>query len=459
MAYRLIIADDEAAVRQGLVSIVDWAALGFIVTGVFTDGQEAIAYMSENPVDAALCDIVMKKTSGLDVADWMLKNRPDTPLVLLSAYEDFKLAQRAVSLRVHRYLTKPTQIDEMTSVFRGIAALLDERKQRMHSDSERSGQIVRAIVSLLEQGKLSGGEFDGLLGHLADGRTAAACILYPQGADGAPPLPSPARFEGCALRAGYLWFANTKDSAALRLYAQNAARQAGLPASAVRSGELTEILAMLFGENETGQTWSRDERDAIRRLNALIDAGDYAALPAFFANHSTDDTPVCRLCAGILRLRAGALCGPQGLPESEEDRQKLLGILEGEAGGAALTEWVASVCALLNKMTMEKDEQLLKSIDEYIISHMKQGVTLADAARHVYLSPSYLSRLFKAKAGIGFAEYQMRARIRQAQKMLIESRLGVSEVARAVGYLDSRYFVKLFRQLSGMSPTEFRRRQ
>ena len=63
--YRLIIADDEKRIRQGLKNIVDWNSLGFEVTEIFADGQDIIEYLDYMIPDVILTDIKMNNVSGL----------------------------------------------------------------------------------------------------------------------------------------------------------------------------------------------------------------------------------------------------------------------------------------------------------------------------------------------------------------------------------------------------------
>ena len=95
--YRLLIADDEPIIREGLMSGIDWEALGFVATASFASGNDIIEYLKNNPADVLLSDIVMRRGSGLDAAEWIASNRPRMCVVLFTGYSDFGMACRAVS--------------------------------------------------------------------------------------------------------------------------------------------------------------------------------------------------------------------------------------------------------------------------------------------------------------------------------------------------------------------------
>src|SRR5690554_1819861 len=130
--YSLIIADDEETIANGLENMVDWHELGFHVEKVFSDGQEVIDYIENRSVDVILSDVVMNNVSGIDVAKYVYENKMDTLVVLLTGYSEFEMAQHAVKYKVDRYLLKPTDMEELISVFKEIKKRKDESRQMQH---------------------------------------------------------------------------------------------------------------------------------------------------------------------------------------------------------------------------------------------------------------------------------------------------------------------------------------
>lgn len=126
--YSLIIIDDEPEILSGLCNIVQWEELGFELKGAFSDGKSAMEYLRQNHCDAVLSDIRMNDLSGLDIADYIKQNLPDTFIILISAYSEFEYAHRAVNARVFGYLLKPTNISQLFSVFGELKAELDKKK-------------------------------------------------------------------------------------------------------------------------------------------------------------------------------------------------------------------------------------------------------------------------------------------------------------------------------------------
>jgi two-component system response regulator YesN len=96
-------------------------------------------------------------------------------------------------------------------------------------------------------------------------------------------------------------------------------------------------------------------------------------------------------------------------------------------------------------------------LKEYIHAHFKEDIKLEDYAQLVYLSPKYLSELFKKETGSNITEYVIHYRIKIAKELLNDVQYKVNEVAEMVGYSDTKYFGKLFKKIVGVNPSEYKK--
>ncbi|SDB74356.1 Helix-turn-helix domain-containing protein [Belnapia rosea] len=100
--------------------------------------------------------------------------------------------------------------------------------------------------------------------------------------------------------------------------------------------------------------------------------------------------------------------------------------------------------------------QLRRTV-EYLEAHLPERVDLAQLAALVGLSQSHFSRAFKASTGMAPYQWQLDARIRRAQVLLIDSRNSIEFVAAATGFADAVHFGRRFRNLTGSAPGTWRR--
>lgn len=103
-----------------------------------------------------------------------------------------------------------------------------------------------------------------------------------------------------------------------------------------------------------------------------------------------------------------------------------------------------------------KHTDVIDNATDYIKRNYMTKITLESVAAHVYLSPSYLSKLFKTATGQNFNSYLNSQRIEHAKQLLLSGLSDLENVALTVGYEDQSYFTKVFKRLTGVTPKKFK---
>ncbi|WAM33176.1 PocR ligand-binding domain-containing protein [Caldicellulosiruptor morganii] len=99
----------------------------------------------------------------------------------------------------------------------------------------------------------------------------------------------------------------------------------------------------------------------------------------------------------------------------------------------------------------------IEKIIEYIKNHYMEDITLEDLAKMVYLSPTYLSYLFKKQLGITFKEYLINIRLKKSKELIETTDLSIGEISKMVGIEDQNYFSRLFKRKFGVSPLNYKK--
>jgi two-component system response regulator YesN len=111
--YKVYLLDDEPFILEGLKYIVDWEDYGFEIIGSANNGEDGLKEILSMDIDLVLTDIMMPKMTGLELIDNLIKLNYHTNFIVLSAFQEFEYAKKAISMGAENYILKP--IDKTTT--------------------------------------------------------------------------------------------------------------------------------------------------------------------------------------------------------------------------------------------------------------------------------------------------------------------------------------------------------
>ncbi|MCP5519140.1 MAG: helix-turn-helix domain-containing protein [Verrucomicrobiales bacterium] len=104
----------------------------------------------------------------------------------------------------------------------------------------------------------------------------------------------------------------------------------------------------------------------------------------------------------------------------------------------------------------QPDPPMVERAKDYIADHQSENLTLSQVARAVNTSTFYFCKVFKKATGINFTDYVSRIRIEKAKNLALNPNLRISEIAFEVGFQSLTHFNRVFKKITGHSPTEYR---
>lgn len=107
-------------------------------------------------------------------------------------------------------------------------------------------------------------------------------------------------------------------------------------------------------------------------------------------------------------------------------------------------------------LAVDRQRTLAHAVHEYLVAHCDRAITLDQLSESHNTSPFHLSRIFAKHLGMSISDALTLARIDRAKTLLAQHSLSVKEVAPRVGFTDSNYFAKVYRKITGQSPSEYR---
>ena len=106
---------------------------------------------------------------------------------------------------------------------------------------------------------------------------------------------------------------------------------------------------------------------------------------------------------------------------------------------------------------LEKKHECLSDAIKYIKTHLHENPSLKETADCVHVSPSYLSKIFINQLHTSFSDFVLSEKVQCAQKLLINSKLSMTQITMESGFSSNAYFSDCFKRCTGLSPTQFRK--
>lgn len=127
--YRLMVVEDEAMIRKGIVNSIPWQSLGFIVVAESPNGKDALEQLEKNQVDVLLTDIKMPIMGGTELSKRARQLYPDIEIIILSGFAEFEYARQAIGFRAFDYLLKPTNKKKLLDAFHALKECMDTKRE------------------------------------------------------------------------------------------------------------------------------------------------------------------------------------------------------------------------------------------------------------------------------------------------------------------------------------------
>ena len=138
--YKVILVDDELTTCEVLRDFITDENVGFEVSGVFGNGQQAWEYLCEFPVHCVITDIKMPYMDGLELAKNIYHSKKSIKTIILSGYGEFEYAQQAIKYGVSDYQLKPIDYDKLAEILIQLKTELDEEYGDVSNENISEGE-------------------------------------------------------------------------------------------------------------------------------------------------------------------------------------------------------------------------------------------------------------------------------------------------------------------------------
>jgi len=496
---KIAIVDDEERIRLGLGKLISQLGDRFEVVESYSSAYEMLANARELRADLVLTDIKMPNMNGLELIEKAKEVRPDLRFAILSGFDDFSYARQAIRCGAIEYLLKPVDKGDLLKLLERVG---DESARKRDSEQSRVDDLFRLLLL---------NEMSGLPAHLVDdaAKELETLPLMRENfavfvAKGAPSL-SLDRWSDAAAFSRRERFVLLKDERTIAAVFAIGGRD-----HASTTKELGQTLLMKLPPGFRGRLGCSNVFGGPKFLRQAYTQAEQAIEHAWYSEGRTafqsyDAIAKKAESSTSLRLLDKAFGDAIELAQYDKAEETLRKWSENTAelrlswselldSSAALQRWVGSVNAsadggesscvrmrspgefadwqefrtdFLRTMTdklgdlkrARQESRVVEKVKAFIQRHYTEEMELSRLAEEVFLTPSYLSKLFKTETGETLTEYHISVRIDRAKDLLKEElALKTYEVGERVGYYDPAYFNKIFKKTVGCTPKEYRDR-
>lgn len=512
--YKVLLADDERIVREGVSRLVHWEQLGLELAAVAEDGLDACRKAQELRPDIIITDIRMPGMDGLKLVEQVSVQLPEAKFVILSGYGEFDFANRAMSYGIRHYLLKPCDEQEVENVLRQVTQELDEERQARAFISKTVDQLHDAIpfvkeaffrdavlanfydrdgmnnfkslfeieedsfnlVILVPDGKtdyVSKFSLKKIAEELLGGERVListvmqeeVCLLLP-----ACPIEKIIcgiqqtreyyqRYFGVTLSASVSEAGGFDELGAMYVQAQYCLSQR------FYLGGNAIILQSDLPRQQDTSAFSFDSKP----LLAAIEGGDLEALDKnlelFFnrmaQQHLFEQEMFSRCIELLVELGRGGrleeLPGCIGQLLRLQETQNLV----------QLRAQLGKILHMLAERNLHRAQERRNSLVCRVIECVENSLSNPElslgwiAGQILYVNSDYLGRLFYRETGEYFSQYLLRCRMERAKELIEKSaeNLKIYEISEKVGIAENpQYFSQLFKKYTGMTPTAYQKR-
>lgn len=476
----LMIVEDEEQVRNDLVSLIKRSNVKIEQILECGNGQEALKLLQEKMIDVIFTDIHMPGMSGCELAGEIagmempgMKSRPK--VVIVSGFEDFQCAVELLKYGAKDYILKPASFEAVNDVLQRMEIELNREKKRMLEIDRIYRQHVR---NLLKSGENEHEEAWEILNSVFEDQNIQDIeyrLILTNPSEKI--FPEPYKFfldrvngdlyfiEECNLEkwknAHQENFCMGMSQMHTSVHEISAAYKEALEARKTAFIKCTEIEiyepAKWLDSPEVNleadrflQQFPTDKTENARKRfrNFCFEAKHQRISPLVLVELA--ELIVKRLMKNYESVYSKKTGG--------KDCPIPLDNLNMDAFMEELDLWIAGCQKALTEHadTSRKNDKIRQAV-EYIHENYQKDLNLAMVSNHVSMNYSMFSNAFKKYTGVNFVNYLKDIRIREARILLEETDKKIAEIGACVGYGNDKHFMKTFKAICGVSPSEYRR--
>lgn len=487
--YKVYLLDDEAFILEGLKYIIDWQDYGFEIVGFANNGEDGLKEILSMDIDLVITDIMMPKMTGLELIENLINSNYQTNFIVLSAFQEFEYAKKAISIGAQNYILKPIDTEELEKSIISIKSRLKEKENRNKDKEVVNNSVLLKIITekdyeninyIKEKLKYNGEYRVGII-ELKNKDKDIHKVLKE--------IPNMKKYLYCIenkskavfiivgeFNAEYIEeLTNIKnqitdliDDIVYISLGQVIKDLEDINTSYESSKEISEY-KIIYPNISWIKEYKEKDNEKIdidiefKDLKSLLINKDFVNASLYI------ESKFNKLKEGDLnpkKIKAKALEVFLNVYNyiNESKLMKNLSIyLENAINKNTIDEIQLELINMIKFMqtklenTQESISPVIIKLLDHIEKNYQKDLNLKEISDILNINPIYLGQLFQKEIGILFSDYINNFRINKAKDLLANTSLKASEIGELVGYSNKNYFYRKFKNIVGITPSEWRK--
>ncbi|GAE33564.1 response regulator transcription factor [Halalkalibacter akibai] len=519
--FRTVLVDDEVFVRQGLKSLIDWEECGFEVVAEAANGEDALKIIKDIKPDLVITDIRMPVLNGLELIEQTKeKLKVNSKFIIVSGYNDFSYAQKAVRWGVIDFVLKPIDQEDLQATLLKLRDKLEAEKANhtekeklllnqifTHTWAEVDKKKVDLLASLLGDFYKGGNyyyvnvELNNLTQTEQDaiqGKNSLIKDILSEAVEKLCKDPSylaiyeqPDESTGFLITSNHLLkFKGTIDQLAEKIRTEieltlntpvmiyigtkvsdlSDVKESYDTANSIRNYKyvLKNTNVIIYDEVKDLKTSYTELNNKLyislmEQLEENNPSEIHHVINKIFSEFETHSFDPSAIKTSINRCVHKVIQTINDMDGEEKRIISLPAMTNWEKYNLTLdelkrlfTNYLLEGAVVIQELRKENMKGDIYKLKAYVEKNYHENISLKSIASKFYMNPVYLGQLFKKTFGVYFKEYLLTLRIDEAKNLLRKTDLRVYEIAEKVGFGSTDYFVTQFEKVSKMTPTEYR---
>jgi two-component system response regulator YesN len=397
--WSLVVADDEPKIRRGIEGILDWHEFNINIVGEAEDGEIALEIIKKKKPNIILLDINMPFLNGLNLLQKLKDINNKSIVIIISGYDDFSYAQKALQFNVFDYILKPVNKKSMEEIITKAVNKLNEiEKENNYLNlvnkqiSENSYALKKTLFCEWLNNKLSDEQVlkEMEFFNIKFGNNIGIMVVK---------LVDKLNIE----------IINKRWNTELLEFA------------------IVNILKDKFKQSEVNFVFKDDKKNII-----LVNKIDNTLKWITIGNELEVEIYKYLKCNVIIEQANVS----DGILRIKEVYSKIVNSVKEKKN--------------CNSIALST----IKYIEE---NYYLNNLNINDISNKLEVTSSYLSKLLKKETGLSFIDYLTDVRISKSMCIMEDPTIKIYDVAELIGYSNQHYFCRAFKKVVGISPTEYKR--